>query len=147
MAKPIYFFTKSDPYFELSNFYPQGFKEHDTYWPSVEHYFQAMKFDDKEYRERIRKASSPKQAKDLGRSRSIAIRSEWDTIRDEVMKHAIRKKFEDPQLREILLRTKRRTLIEKSPYDKYWGCGPDGRGKNRLGEILMEVREECSVAT
>lgn len=28
--------------------------------------------------------------------------------------------------------------------DYYWGCGKDGFGKNMLGIILMEVREELS---
>ncbi len=144
MSKPIYFFTKADRYYELSNFYPQGFEEEDRYWPSVEHYFQAKKFEDLDYQERIRTASSPKQAKDLGRTRAVSIRANWDQTRDEVMKHALMQKFREPALRKVLLGTKKRELIENSPYDRYWGCGRDGKGKNRLGILLMEVRDELS---
>ena len=52
MDTPIRFFTKNEDWFELSNFYPHGFEEEGIYWPSVEHYFQAMKFEDRTYRER-----------------------------------------------------------------------------------------------
>ena len=142
MAKPIYFFTKNDPYYELSNFSPYGFEEDGLYWPTVEHYFQAQKFHDPEYRKRIRNAKSPKQAKALGQTRAIALRSDWEAVKEQVMKHALRRKFSHPKPRAILLGTRRRTLIENSPYDRYWGCGRDGRGKNRLGHLLMEVRRE-----
>ncbi len=37
------------------------------------------------------------------------------------MIYALRKKFAHPKLKEILLETKKRELIENSPYDKYWG--------------------------
>ena len=32
-------------------------------------------------------------------------------------------------------------LVENAPGDAYWGVGKDGNGKNRLGVLLMEVRE------
>jgi N-glycosidase YbiA len=43
-------------------------------------------------------------------------------------------------IREILLSTGDELLVENAPGDYYWGCGKDGSGKNKLGEILMEVR-------
>ena len=142
MAEPIYFYSRNDPYYELSNFYPQWFEESVGYWPSVEHYFQAMKFSDEGYREKIRTASSPKQAKDLGQTRKIAIASDWDVQRLAVMQYALRRKFEHPKLRDLLLGTKKCALIENSPFDKYWGIGKDGKGDNMLGRLLMELRVE-----
>jgi predicted NAD-dependent protein-ADP-ribosyltransferase YbiA (DUF1768 family) len=32
--------------------------------------------------------------------------------------------------------------VEHTKNDAYWGDGGDGIGKNRLGQILMAVREE-----
>ena len=145
MSRPIYFFDKSEDWFELSNFYPAGFTEDGVHWPTVEHYFHAQKFsgdDMAEYRSRIRNSGSPQQAKALGRTQKHAIRADWDRVRDEVMLHALRRKFEDSKVREVLLATIKRDLIENSPYDRYWGAGRDGRGKNRLGKLLMQVREE-----
>jgi hypothetical protein len=148
MSKPIYFFSRSDEWFELSNFYPQGFEDDDgTYWPTVEHYFQAMKFtgpENEAYREMIRQSHSPKQAKQLGQSRKNPIRPDWEQVKDEVMLDALRRKFTNPKMREVLLQTKRRPLFENSPYDKYWGIGRDHNGKNRLGQLLMQVRSEIA---
>ena len=31
--------------------------------------------------------------------------------------------------------------------DEYWGCGRKGNGKNRLGQILMQVREQLKNGT
>ena len=72
MNHPIYFYSRNNEFFELSNFAPYGFEENGLYWATVEHYFQAQKFEGEElltYRERIRKAQSPKEAKALGRPR------------------------------------------------------------------------------
>lgn len=142
MAEPIYFFTKNDSYYELSNFSPFGFEDEGIYWPTVEHYFQAQKFEDAAYREKIRKAYSPKQAKSLGQARAFPIRSDWEEVKEQIMLYALRRKFAHPRLKTMMLETGKRFLVENSPFDSYWGCGPHGEGKNRLGHLLMVVREE-----
>lgn len=150
MTGPIYFFTKNDPYFELSNFYPQGFEEDGVYWPSVEQYFQAQKFPDADqtaHRERIRTCGSPKRAKALGRDPRCALRTDWESVKESVMLHALRRKFAHPKLRAVLVGTGDRQLVENSPHDHYWGCGRDGTGRNRLGALLMAVRGELQAAT
>ena len=58
------------------------------------------------------------------------------------MLQALRKKFVQPALREILLGTAGRELVEASPGDSFWGSGRDGSGSNRLGHLLMRLREE-----
>lgn len=59
------------------------------------------------------------------------------------MREAVRAKFRaHADLRAELLATGDEELIENAPGDYYWGCGADGSGKNRLGQILMEVRAE-----
>jgi hypothetical protein len=55
---------------------------------------------------------------------------------------AVLRKFEThADIREVLLSTGNELIVENAPGDYYWGCGADGSGKNRLGQILMEVRE------
>lgn len=44
-------------------------------------------------------------------------------------------------IRATLLETGEAHLVENSPIDYYWGCGKDGSGQNKLGQILMAVRE------
>jgi ribA/ribD-fused uncharacterized protein len=41
----------------------------------------------------------------------------------------------------LLLATGDAEIVENAPGDRYWGCGRDGTGKNRLGALLMELRE------
>jgi len=108
--------------------------------------YQAQKFTDEEHFEKIRTAKTPRNAKSLGRSRKVKIRQDWEHVKDDIMRKAVRAKFEThDDLREILLATGDRELIENAPRDYYWGCGALRTGKNMLGKILMEVREQLRV--
>ena len=49
-------------------------------------------------------------------------------------------------LRRLLLATGDATLVEHTGNDHYWGDGGDGSGRNMLGRILMQVREELKRA-
>ncbi|MBV9789273.1 MAG: NADAR family protein [Chloroflexi bacterium] len=139
----IYFYSTNDRYGEFSNFAAYGIELDGLWWPTTEHYFQAQKFEDAAYRERIRGAKAPKLAAELGRTRELPLRSDWEGIKDDVMYRAVLKKFQThPQLRELLLATGDEELVENAPGDYYWGCGKDGSGQNKLGYTLMRVRAE-----
>jgi N-glycosidase YbiA len=140
---PIYFYSPlEEPHGCFSNFSPHGVDLDGLWWPTVEHYFQAQKFVGTPRVEAIRRASSPKTAKALGRSRAHPLRADWEAVKDEVMRRAVLRKFElHHAIREVLLSTGREELIENAPSDYYWGCGRDATGTNRLCQILMEVRE------
>lgn len=142
-AEPIYFYSQTERFAEFSNFAPFGVKLDSLWWPTVEHYFQAQKFADLDYRERIRSCSKPKEAKALGSSRKLPIRLDWDIVKDDIMLGALREKFTAHKtLHDLLLSTSNALLVEAAPGDAYWGCGADGTGLNRLGSLLMTVREE-----
>jgi ribA/ribD-fused uncharacterized protein len=137
----IYFYTTIDQYGCFSNFSRHGFELDGQYWPTAEHYFQAQKFPGTEYQRRIARARTPKEAAQLGRDRSVALRADWESVKDGVMRRAVLRKFEThPDIRAILLGTGDEELVENAPGDYYWGCGADGTGQNKLGRILMEVR-------
>lgn len=142
--EPIYFYSKTMPFWGLSNFSPLEIEVEGEFWPTAEHFFQAQKFNDREVRERIRRAPTPKEARALGQSRSFAIRSDWDTVREDVMLKALRLKFLVPKARDMLFSTGTRTLIESSHFDYFWACGQDGTGQNRLGQLLMLVCKELA---
>jgi N-glycosidase YbiA len=142
---PVRFYTTKGPYGCLSNFSRHGCQLDGVYWPTVEHYFQAQKFPGTEQARLIQRATTPGQAKELGRSRTVPIRSDWEEVKDDVMRRAVLRKFEKhSEAREVLLGTGDEELIEDSPSDYYWGCGADGTGQNMLGKILMEVRASLS---
>ncbi len=59
------------------------------------------------------------------------------------MHEAVLTKFtQHADLREILLGTGDAVIVEHTANDSYWGDGGDGSGKNKLGQILMRVRDE-----
>lgn len=139
----IEFYSTQDEYGEFSNFAAYSFTLDGRRWPTSEHYFQAQKFKDAAHREKIRKAKSPMIAARLGRSRKVTIRRDWDSAKIDVMRRAVRAKFAaHEELQQLLLSTGDEPIVEDAPRDDFWGCGADGRGKNWLGRILMEVRNE-----
>lgn len=144
----VYFYAQTDPFAEFSNFAKFGVEMDDVWWQTVEHYFQAQKFMDVAYRERIRRSSKPKDAKALGMTRAFPLREDWEDVKDVIMYEAVRKKFQThPEPRELLLSTGNQEIVENAPMDAYWGCGPDGQGLNKLGKILMRVRQELANPT
>jgi N-glycosidase YbiA len=139
----IYFYSPSEqPNGCFSNFSRHGFELDGVWWPTSEHYFQAQKFAGTPHVEQVRQARTPKQAAEMGRDRARPLRVDWETVKDDVMRRAVLRKFEaHDDIRTILLSTGDDLIVEKAPKDYYWGCGADGSGKNRLGQILMEVRQ------
>jgi hypothetical protein len=112
-------------------------------WPTSEHFFQAMKFKGTEHEEKVRLCKTPSKAADMGRSRKLPLRRDWESVKDQVMLEAVRAKFtQHDDLKATLLGTGDAKLVEHTERDSYWGDGGDGSGKNRLGQILMQVREE-----
>lgn len=137
----IYFYSTRDKHGCFSNFSRHGFELDGQYWRTSEHYFQAMKFEGTEYADKVREASTPKEAATLGRRRDFPLRKDWEAVKDDVMRRAVLKKFEThDDIRETLLATGDDDLVENAPGDYYWGIGKDGSGKNMLGKILMETR-------
>ena len=138
----IKFYNVGDAYGCFSNFAPYPIQLKGKIWPTSEHYFQAQKFAGTEHGEAIRLADSPKIAARMGRSRQRPLRPDWERVKDDVMREAVLAKFtQHPDIRAILLSTGEAYLVEHTTNDDYWADGGDGSGQNRLGQILMEVRE------
>lgn len=124
----------------LSNFYPCSVYS----YASVEHAYQAMKTRDPIERATIKNAPSAAAAKRFGRSVANR-RVDWEEIKERVMLECLRYKFADPILATRLKLTGNARLEEGNYWhDTYWGICPagSGNGKNRLGELLMQVRTE-----
>lgn len=135
------YLARSDPSQPLSTYSRHGFELEGRYWPSVEHYFQAMKFEDSAEQEKVRLAKHPAKARRLGRSRLRKLRKDWSKLRRVVMTRAVYTKCRThPEVAEALLSTGDVALFENSQYDYYWGCGRDRRGHNTYGKVLMDVR-------
>jgi N-glycosidase YbiA len=137
----IKFYKTKDPYGFMGNYSRYRFYVYDRWWSCVEAPYQAMKTFDRAEQDAIQQAKTSNEARLLGQK--VSFRSDWDQVKDSVMKECLMAKFlQHKDIRDQLMATGQEELIEDSPVDYYWGCGKDGSGKNMLGKLLMEVREE-----
>lgn len=136
----ILFWGQEGPYAFLSNFYPSPFTDVEgIVWPTIEHYFQAMKSTSSQKRQEFARLTTPLKAKRAGRK--VALRSDWEQVKVSVMCTALTYKFtQNLDLQEKLLATGDEVLHEDSPYDFVWGW-QDG-GQDLLGKCLMQIRSE-----
>ena len=139
----ILFYRVSEAYGEFSNFSPHPIRVQGRVWPTSEHYFQAQKFAGTEHETEIRNAKSPMIAARMGRNRKLPLRRDWEHVKDDIMREALRAKFTQyPELKSLLLGTADVKIVEHTVNDSYWGDGGNGAGKNRLGLLLMELRAQ-----
>jgi hypothetical protein len=112
-------------------------------YPTVEHYYQCAKFltTDAEYAEKIRNTANAALVKNMGRTKKVETRADWEDVHLDVMRQALRAKFsQHEELATLLRSTGAARLEEESPSDAFWGIGADGAGTNQLGLLLAEIR-------
>ena len=140
-----------------SNWEPCKINYNSLLFESSEHLFMYLKaqyFNDIETANLILKTSSPSEAKALGRKIKNFDEDKWIHERENAMYIACYEKFyQNKDLKEKLLLTKDKTLVEGSPYDFIYGVGlkwddklildeKNWKGLNLLGITLMKVRED-----
>ena len=139
----IDFYKTKDPYGEFSNFSHHPIILKGKAWPTTEHYFQAQKYAGTEHEEAVRLTPGPRSAADMGRDRKLPLRPDWESVKEGVMKDALLAKVNQyPHIKALLLSTGDAEIVEHTENDRYWGDGGDRTGKNRLGVLWMEIREE-----
>ncbi|WP_196894218.1 NADAR family protein [Aureivirga marina] len=142
--------------FCLSQWYQVEFTVENVTFNSTEHWMMAEKaklFKDKENYQKIISCKSPAEAKKLGQKVRNFDEKLWKKHRYEIVKQGNYHKFSQHEdLKNYLLNTKNRVIVEASPVDRIWGIGlsvdspiiakpSNWRGLNLLGFALMEVRE------
>ena len=127
--------------FFLDNFFPAKTEYDGETYDTTEHAFQAAKATNFADKFKIMTANSPAMAKMLGRT--LSLRGDWEYVKRRIMRDIVRAKFrQHPALAKKLVETGDAQLIEGNTWnDKVWGVC-NGEGKNWLGKILMELREE-----
>lgn len=119
---------------------------------TAEHRFQAAKTTDPDEAARVMACATPAQAKRAGRK--VTLRRRWNEERVAVMREVLRAKFAPgTELATKLLATGHEHLTEGNTWhDQFWGdcqCGQSRcarRGRNELGMLLMEIRDELRFA-
>ena len=139
----IYFYHLENSYGCFSNFSDHSFYLDNKIWKTSEHYFQAQKFIETVHLDEVHQASTPRKAFDIGRDRNLPRRKDWEEVKEDVMMKALEAKFRaHKDIFKILIDTGDSEIVEDSPFDAYWGIGRSGNGKNRLGVLLMELRQK-----
>ena len=127
------------------NYAEPGFTFQGISFRGPEQFFQLHKVGDPGSPAFARQAArfagaSAEEAYDMGRS--VRLREDWETVKDNAMRATLRLKFgQSDELKHFLLATHPHLLVSVKS-DAYWGTGNDGLGLNRLGELLVELRQE-----
>lgn len=140
----------------LSQWYIATMTIDGQYYHCMEQYLMAEKarvFDDIESEQKILAEYNQMAIKKLGRQVVGYDDSVWSEVRQNVAVRGNLAKFsQNPVLRQFLLSTGDKILVEASPKDSIWGIGleesaPEAtdpakwNGENLLGFALMEVRD------
>jgi hypothetical protein len=135
------FLSRDDATNPLASYSRHSFELEGLQWPSVEHYFQGMKFSDPGLQQRIIEAPHPREAVKIAKRNFLRKRKDWKKIQRVIMTRGTYIKCRThSEVTEALLATGNALIIEASLYDHYWGCGRDQRGSNHYGKLLMEIR-------
>lgn len=151
----VAFFGKHSP---LSNYHKCDMTvANNRYNCQEQHYTQqkALAFNDFTTADKIMKETDPAAMKQLGKRIKNFDHKIWDVKKVEVMCIGLAGKFKDPTLRTFLLNTGNSTLMEASPYDKFWGVGLSmfnpriwmknnwhGNAANTMGRLLDQTRRD-----
>ncbi len=111
--------------------------------PSVEHYYQAMKFYASDPRFNvILQLKNPDDARLLTKTPEYKVnrRENFDNDKFDIMERALRARYEqNPDAAELLKSTGDAILVKSCPVCYKCGFGI-GSGTNRIGKILMDIR-------
>lgn len=134
-----------DAYAFLSNFYHSPVKYRNLIYLNAEAAFQAQKESCEKDKEQYTRMN-PAQAKLVGRNCNL--REDWEEIKEQTMYEIVKAKFtQNEALARLLLATGDAYLEEGNWWhDTTWGVC-NGVGQNKLGKILMRVREELDGGT
>ena len=146
----------------MSQWYVAPFVADGIPYQTAEHYMMAEKaklFGDESTLQQILVSSDAKLAKDLGRKIQNFDTAVWKSHSRRIVTEANIAKFRNnAPLRQFLINTGNKVLVEASPLDTIWGIGlgrddpnalhPDTwQGENLLGFALMDVRDLLTAET
>ena len=158
--EPVFFFAGNpalNEHKEFSNMHEAPIQVDGITFPTVEHYFQwskAKMFGDADIQNKILKTASPKSVKTYGKKVKGFDEEAWNEKKDSVMRTAVKAKLmQHPDILKKLRDTGTRPIAEADPRGKYWGIGTSSEtskakdpsrwpGQNKMGKILMELRDE-----
>jgi ribA/ribD-fused uncharacterized protein len=141
MNEPVFFYEHE--YYVFSNFSAFMLTWKGREYMTSEHAYHSEKFADDSLKEIVRAARSAHDSQKVSHELKDKYRPDWNDVKVGIMKEILHEKVKQhPYILKKLLESGERELIEDSWRDDFWGWGPNKDGKNMLGKLWMEVREE-----
>ncbi len=144
ISKEIRFYRATGKFGFLSNLYKRPVEFEGRQFTCSETAYQFGKPRDIDVAEWIISAPKPHLCAAAAHSLfAFDIRQDWNSVKIDRMRAVLWAKFvQHEDLQKSLLDTGNARLIEESKSDAFWGIGKSGKGKNMLGVLLMEIRDE-----
>lgn len=139
-----------DGWYVFDNFAPCQVEWRGVLYPTSEHAYQAAHFFDTNpaLAEQARVCRSPRLASDFANQHKAEEDPNWDDKKVAIMGEIVRCKLAQHDLvRETLIASGDRYIVEMNDDDSFWGWGSDHAGRNELGKIWMRLREELQNAS
>lgn len=143
--KTIAFFSL--PYEAFNNWSAHKVKIFGYEFQTAEAAFQYAKFKDSapDLARQILEAPSPWQVFQIAKANRDKTPPDWKQSKLAIMEQIIRTKVDqNSDVKQRLMDSGTKTIMENSPWDSFWGAGPDGKGENNLGKIYMKIRKEIA---
>jgi ribA/ribD-fused uncharacterized protein len=151
VSNEISFYRANEkPWGVLSNLYPRPILFEGRAYPSAEHAYQAGKARKPQVAEWLLSAPSPALVAMAAHGLyTWDIVPNWSVVKVSRMRDVLRAKFtQHEDLMMVLIQTGQARIVEAGRTDnlvnRTWG-EVNGKGKNLLGNLLMEIREELKV--
>ena len=127
----------------LSNFWPVEIEYKGRFFSNVENAFHSEKSNDEKFKDFCASESDPKIVKKAQRE-MVELREDWEEVKENIMEDLVRIKFQNLEMKEKLLNTGDMEIEEGNTWgDTFWGVDLEtGEGKNRMGKIIMKIRDE-----
>lgn len=132
-------------FFVFSNFSSFQVEWRGKTWQTSEHAYQAARYFGiaPTFAEKIHGLPSAHEAYTFMRNNRDSERPNWYNEKRDVMYDIVRHKLtQHAYIQKQLLKTGAALIVEDSPVDPFWGWGADRKGRNELGKIWMQLREE-----
>jgi len=140
--KVVWFYDHNNKLTQIfGNFYKNPVTYKGITYACAEAAFQAQKCSSNKQKRKFANLTGDQAFK---KAKTLTLPQNWHTNKFQIMKEIVTEKFKDPKLKGLLLATKGAELVEHNPVvgrDKTWSDNHDGSGENKLGIILMQVRQ------
>ena len=133
---------------EIFDRYFSCFSDHSVeykgiHYTTAEHAYHCQRYSDQDILSEIQNVPTARDAWSVSQKYKDTQHADFAEKKRDIMKAILIAKLEQhSDVRDALSATGEDEISKHEPKDAYWGMGPDGKGRNELGKLWMEIRDE-----